>query len=89
MVHLAAEQSDSVMDGKEVARPIVDSAIAIHPAHDLARTIGMEPIKNLLCGLRGLILNVVTNSFKSGTKPLAPSIDTGAASFFKDVRAAP
>jgi hypothetical protein len=35
MAHLAAGQLDSVMDREEVARPIVDSAIAIHPAHDL------------------------------------------------------
>jgi hypothetical protein len=29
---LAAEQLDSVMDREEVARPIVDAAVAIHPA---------------------------------------------------------
>jgi hypothetical protein len=30
LAHLAAEQFDSVMDGEEVARPIVDSAVAFH-----------------------------------------------------------
>jgi hypothetical protein len=30
--HLAAEQLDSVIDREEVARPIVDSAVAIHTA---------------------------------------------------------
>ena len=30
--HLAAEQLDSVMDREEVARHIVDSAVAIHTA---------------------------------------------------------
>jgi GxxExxY protein len=32
LAHLAAEQLDSVMDREEVARPIVDSAAAIHTA---------------------------------------------------------
>jgi hypothetical protein len=32
LAHLAAEQSDSVMDREEVARHIVDSAAAIHTA---------------------------------------------------------
>jgi hypothetical protein len=32
LAHLAAEQLDSVMDREEVARPIVDSAVAIHTA---------------------------------------------------------
>jgi hypothetical protein len=36
MAYLAAEQSDSLMDREEVEHHIVDSAIAIHPAHDLA-----------------------------------------------------
>jgi len=33
LAHLAAGQFDSVMDREEVARHIVDSAVAIHPAH--------------------------------------------------------
>jgi hypothetical protein len=32
LAHLAAEQLDGVMDREEVARPIVDSAVAIHTA---------------------------------------------------------
>jgi hypothetical protein len=32
LAHLAAEQLDSVMDREEVARHIVDSAVAIHTA---------------------------------------------------------
>ena len=31
LVHIAAEQLDRVMDREEVARHIVDSAVAIHP----------------------------------------------------------
>jgi len=33
LAHLAAVQLDRVMDREEVARPIVDSAVAIHPVH--------------------------------------------------------
>ena len=55
MAHLAAEQFDSVMDREEVARPIVDSAVAIHTAlgPGLLESVYRRCLMSEL-GLRGL-----------------------------------
>jgi len=48
------------MDREEVAHHIVDSAVAIHTAHDLAKTITRQPAKRIFFAV--LAVSPVTSS---------------------------